>query len=106
MDNALLILSILNGVGLLVIGYLQWYSNNRRSKSGEALDWTSAMQNVQNENRLLREDLKQLRNEFQIIKDLARRLIKNPPEKGEAIVISPIEKALLDTGPRIRVAEQ
>jgi cell division protein FtsB len=71
----------------------------KRNASGEALDWSSAAKELRDENKDLRDELKNLRQEMKIVKELARRLIKNPPEKGEVIILTPIEQALLfDTG--------
>ena len=103
MNTAAFILSVISTIGILVIGFLQWRSAAQRNRSGEALDWSTAARNLRDENDKLREDLKNIRQELKIVKELARRLVKNPPEKGDVIVLTPIEQALLfDTNPNIK----
>lgn len=103
MNNAALILSVLNIICIAVIGFLQWRSGDRRARSGEALDWSLTVNNLRREINDVREDNKQLKDESRIIKDLTKRLIKLLGEKGEPIILSPIEQALLyDTGPRFK----
>jgi hypothetical protein len=99
MNEATFILSVLSFLAVTLIGYLQWRSMDKRNKSGEALDWSTAAKELRDENKDLRDELKSLRQEFKVVKELARRLIKNPPERGEVIVLTPVEQALLfDTG--------
>ena len=103
MNTATFILSVISTIGVLVVGYLQWRTAAHRNRSGEALDWSTAARNLRDENEKLREDLKTIRQELKVVKELARRLVKNPPEKGEVIVLTPIEQALLfDTNPSMK----
>jgi len=107
MNTAAFVLSVISTIGILIIGVLQWRTAAQRNRSGEALDWSTAAKNMREENMQLREDLKNLKQEFQVIKELARRIIKNPPEKGEVIVLTPVERSLLyETGPKIKVIEE
>jgi hypothetical protein len=106
MNIATFVLSVLSFIAVTIIGYLQWRTASQRSKSGEALDWSTAARNLRDENDKLRADLRTVKDELKIVKELARRLIKNPPEKGDVIILSPIEQALLfDTNPNMKSAK-
>jgi len=106
MNTATFVLSVLSFIAVTVIGYLQWRTASQRSKSGEALDWSTAAKNLREENDKLRSDLRTIKDELKIVKELARRLIKNPPERGDVIILTPIEQALLfDTNPRMDKAK-
>lgn len=99
------VLSAVSIVGTLYLGFMQWRTNAKRAKSGEALDWSTAANNLRKEIEALRGELQAVKEENKILKELARRLIKNPPEKGDVIVLSPVEQALLfDTSPKWKKA--
>lgn len=107
-----LILSAISIAGTIYLGILQVRTSAKRARSGEALDWSETAKNLRaeieaqrQELQSLRGDMKDLREENKVLKELARRLIKNPPEKGEVIVLSPVEQALLfDTNPKWKKA--
>jgi hypothetical protein len=97
-----LVLSMLSFVSVTVIGYLQWRTMAKRNASGEALDWSTAAKNLREENKQLRDELKANRQELKAVKELTLRLIKELDKAGEPIILTPVERALLDTSPGMK----
>lgn len=101
-----LIISIISLIFVTGLGFLQWRTAAQRAKSGEALDWSMAANNLRKEIDALRAELQTVKEENKILKELARRLIKSPPEKGDVIILSPLEQSVLfDTHPRFKAAK-
>lgn len=107
-----IILSAISIVGMIYLGFLQWRTAAKRAKSGEALDWSTAANNLRKEIDAqsteilnLREEIMKIRKDYKTLQELGRRFVKELARRGEPIILSEEENALLYDTARFRTAK-
>ena len=108
-----LFLSALSIIGMIILGFLQWRTASKRAKSGEALDWSTAANNLRREIDAqsveivnLRNDMRNITNMYKALQELTRRFIKELAKRGDPIILSEDERLLLETNPRFKTAKK